>query len=248
MCPVCGTPLGLADRGAAGQPRARATSTRLVDSVQVEGRGEGQRSSPSSATDVLASPGDKGFGLAAYLVSDRPCCIARVAGASPSPPCAGAAGGPPPRRPARCARPLGRAHRAPRPRHGALRPLIVRRRLVDATVFAAFARRLHLVRLPLRAAARARLPLGDLGRLLRRAPGRPRRGEGARAGAPLLPLVHRDVRRRSAWPRRASARRSARTTERDPPGLGRAARADGRCSSSARCSSRCSTASGGPTR
>ena len=59
-----------------------------------------------------------------------------------------------------------------------------RRSRVDATIFAAFARRLHLVRLALRAAARARLPVDDLGRLVRRHPGGPR--ARARCSGPAL--------------------------------------------------------------
>ena len=59
-------------------------------------------------------------------------------------------------------------------------------------------RRLHLVRLALRASARARLPLDHLGRLVRGHPGGPRAAPGAWARHPVLPGVHGDVRRRSA--------------------------------------------------
>ena len=77
--------------------------------------------------------------------------------------------------------------------------------------------RFHLVRLALRAAARARLSVDDLGRLVRRHPGGPRARSGARSGAALLPGVHGDVR---------GARHDRDRSRPDAPGQPSAAAAD----------------------
>ena len=111
--------------------------------------------------EVLALPGDEGFDLAAYLVPalGAPARRRRAGrrGAGMAAPGAAA------RRPAAPAAPPRSASVRPRP----VRPVIAADG-VDTTVVAAFARRLHLVHLAVRAAARAGLPVDDLRCLVRR--------------------------------------------------------------------------------
>ena len=193
MCPVCGTPLGLASEAPQAQ-RERAYIERLIAQLQVEGPDQAARWSPSSATacsPCRATRATTSFGdVLVYVVPALGMLLAAGGIAFAVVRWRAAAVARRPRWPALA----GADGLATRRRHGALRPVIAAavgrrhdlRRL---------RRRLHLVRLPLRAAARARLPLDDLGRLVRRHPGGPRAAPGARARAPVLPRVHGDVRR-----------------------------------------------------
>ena len=71
MCPVCGTPLALAEEAPQAK-RERAFIQRQIDRVQVEGRRSSARWSPSSATGVLALPGDEGSTASATARLHRP--------------------------------------------------------------------------------------------------------------------------------------------------------------------------------
>jgi len=66
MCPVCGTPLGLASEAPQAE-RERALITRLVDDCQSKEQVKA-RLVAEFGDEVLALPDDEGFDLAAYLV------------------------------------------------------------------------------------------------------------------------------------------------------------------------------------
>ena len=159
-------------RGAAGPARARVHPA-ADRPLQVEGRGE-EALVAEFGESVLALPGDEGTTTSAtcsctWFPRSASCS---PPAASPSPSCAGGAAAGRPR--GRRRRRLAGADGSPaRRRPGALRPVIaagLRRRHRVRRLRG----RLHLVRLALRAAARARLPVHDLRRLLRRHPGGPR--------------------------------------------------------------------------
>ena len=66
MCPVCGTPLGLAQEAPQAE-RERALITRLVDDCQSKEQVKA-RLVAEFGDEVLALPDDEGFDLAAYVV------------------------------------------------------------------------------------------------------------------------------------------------------------------------------------
>ena len=66
MCPVCGTPLGVASEAPQAE-RERALITRLVDDCQSKEQVKA-RLVAEFGDEVLALPDDEGFDLAAYLV------------------------------------------------------------------------------------------------------------------------------------------------------------------------------------
>ena len=193
MCPVCGTPLALATEAPQAQDE-RAYIQELI--AQCKSKDEVKQALVAEFGDtVLALPGDQGDDdlgdVLVYVVPALGLLLAasgiafavlrwrrRTRGGDGA---GGAARSRAPTAPASrttwtatsCDRP---GHRR---RHG-LRGL---------------RRRLHLVRVAVRAAARARLPLHHLGRLVRRHPGGPRAHQGAGPGAAVLPRLHRHVRR-----------------------------------------------------
>ena len=188
MCPVCGTPLELASEAPQAE-RERALITRLVDGCQTKEQVKA-RLVAEFGDEVLALPDDEGFDLAAYLVPGLGLLIGGGAVA------AAALGwrrsrraGAPRRRRAAGRRQGGAPAVRPRP----VRPVIAADG-VDTTVVAAFGVGFISFISP------CVLPLvpGYLstisGRLLRRHPGGQGPREGARPGAAVLPLVHRDVR------------------------------------------------------
>ena len=66
MCPVCGTPLGLATEAPQAE-RERELIRRLVDDCRSKDEVK-QRLVAEFGTEVLALPSDDGFDLAAYIV------------------------------------------------------------------------------------------------------------------------------------------------------------------------------------
>ena len=66
MCPVCGTPLGLAQEAPQAE-RERALIARLVDDCQSKEQVKA-RLVAEFGDEVLALPDDEGFDLAAYIV------------------------------------------------------------------------------------------------------------------------------------------------------------------------------------
>ena len=243
MCPICGTPLGLASRGAAGPARARlhrAPDRRLP----LQGRDQARAGRPVRRR--RARPPRR------RRRRRRPRGRARLPDPGPRRSCSPPAA-------SRFAATRWRGDRAPaanaRPRRRPTRAASTstwsattcdRRRLGRHHGRRRLRGRLHLVHLALRAAARARLPVDDLRRLVRRHPGGPRARQGARPGAAVLPRLHGHVRRARHGRHRArpDAQRAPRAAAAD---LGRRAGADGQPSSSRRCSCRCSTASGDPS-
>ena len=189
MCPVCGTPLGLASESPQAQ-RERAYIERLI--AQCRSKDEVKQALVAEFGDsVLALPGDEGDdGLGDVLVYVVPALGIVLAGGRDrvrrDPLAAPAASGP------------GRhGHGRRRPRSRTTwsattcdRPAVGRRHHLRR-----LRRRLHLVRLALRAPAGARLPLDHLGRLVRRHPG----GQGARAGARARPSCSASRSRSCSW-------------------------------------------------
>ena len=139
MCPVCGTPLGLASEAPQAQ-RERAYIERLIASCKSKDEVK-QALVAEFGDSVLALPGDQGdddFGdVLVYVVPALGILLAAGGIALRGP--ALAAPGRRPRRASR-QRPGRRRRLAARRRHGALRPVIViAQESVDATIFAAFA-------------------------------------------------------------------------------------------------------------
>jgi len=66
MCPVCGTPLGLATEAPQAE-RERELIRRLVEDCRSKEEVK-ERLVAEFGTEVLALPGDDGFDLAAYIV------------------------------------------------------------------------------------------------------------------------------------------------------------------------------------
>ena len=66
MCPVCGTPLGLATEAPQAE-RERELIRRLVEDCRSKDEVK-ERLVAEFGTEVLALPGDEGFDLAAYVV------------------------------------------------------------------------------------------------------------------------------------------------------------------------------------
>ena len=137
MCPVCGTPLGLASEAPQAQ-RERAYIERLIASCKSKDEVK-QALVAEFGDSVLALPGDQGdddFGdVLVYVVPALGILLAAggIAFAVRALAAPGRRARRPPRRDARRRRRL-----ASRGRHGALRPVIAQES-VDATVFAAFA-------------------------------------------------------------------------------------------------------------
>ena len=190
MCPVCGTPLGLATEAPQAQ-REREYIQSLIDDCRSKDEIK-QALVAQFGEEVLALPGDEGDDdLGDVLVYVIPALGLLLA--------AGGIAFAVVRWRARPGR--GRGRCAPRPPTAAASTATWsattcdRADTVDTTVVAAFAVGFISFVSPVRAAARARLPVDDLGRLVRRHPGGPRARSGARPGAALLPRLHRDVRR-----------------------------------------------------
>ena len=192
MCPVCGTSLGLATEAPQAQ-RERAFIQRLIDRVQVEGRDQG-RARRRVRRRGARLPDDDGFEIAAYLIPAAILLGAAAAIAVGVQPLARRA-----RRPRRRRRPRVRPNRSGSTRiwrSTTCDPARSRQRRHHG--LRRLRRRLRLVHLAVRAAARARLPVGDLRARVRRDRG----GQVALEGPPprdhLLPLVHARCSWRSA--------------------------------------------------
>ena len=134
MCPVCGTPLGLASEAPQAE-RERAFIQRLVDSCRSKDEVK-QALVAEFGDNVLALPGDQGDDdLGDVLVYVVPAVGIALAAAGIA---FAVVRWRRPRRRDAGAAVAARRRRPPRRRHGAVRPVIAQES-VDATVFAAFA-------------------------------------------------------------------------------------------------------------